>query len=109
MIYFIMTYFKRNFLLYTFLLFAFTVSSCKDDGNRPPNPPEPTKPEIRELTGKWKLRGIFDVEADTLKKLKPIDCYEPFTGETFVDCYTLFFDTVEWYPRYNFLICSCVR
>ena len=95
-----MTYFKRNFLLYTFLLFVFTVSSCRDDGNKPP---EPTKPEIRELTGKWKLRGIFDVEADTLKKLKPKDGFDPQTGNTFVDCYTLFFDTVEWYPRYNFL------
>ena len=28
----------KNFLLWVFVLFAFTVTSCKDDGNKPPSP-----------------------------------------------------------------------
>ena len=31
----------KIFLLWAFMLFALTVSSCKDDGNKPNTPPEP--------------------------------------------------------------------
>jgi len=80
---------KKFLLLCAIFIFAFSLTSCKNDATKP----EET-PILQTLEGtKWKLRGIVDVEADTLKELKPKEGVDTVPHWLNIEhCYTLIFD-----------------
>ena len=90
---------KKQFLIFiTFFACLLVFTACKDDGNEPNPPPE----QHRKLEGQWKLVGIVDVDADTLKVLEPKDGFDPLTGYTYEYTYTLWLDTPSgWWHTAN--------
>ena len=81
---------KKKILIFTaFLLFlAGGFSACKEEIREEP------KDTLSLVNTKWKLIGIVDVQADSLRNLEPKECTQ---------CYTLAFDTDSTFSGQSFM------